>query len=520
MNELLRADPAARDEYILRIELHSRLASEPDLFASTQSHSSPLPAPEGTTPPQKIVTLQSSHDGRRKKIVWALALAACLVLIAAGWWGLRLARPTARGAATSKAVAMLSRTADARWDAHGEIPRLGSPVEPGWLRLEAGLAQIVFYSGARVVIEGPAEFQLISQNEASCRRGRVTAEVPSQAHGFRVGTAEATVTDLGASFGLEVKDRRTDLHVFKGKVTLHCAAHAADQILAEGTGALIETSAPPRLMPANAAAFASMFDFQARSVAAQTLRYGRWLSASEDLNHDPSLLIHFDFEHVAPSGWQLRNAGRQSAGAADATIIGCQWGEGRWPDKKALEFQGVSDRVRLGVPGEFQALTLSAWVCVKGLDRQINSLFMSDGFEAGTVHWVIRQDGVLGLTIVDADSGHHQIVASPPVLTLEKLGTWVHLAVVLDGSAKRVAHYLNGSQVSGKTLKIDPPFRVGNAELGNWNARGFPGNDPFMIRNFSGAMDEFCLFSRALDAREIRTLYSQGKPQGDAVAAH
>jgi hypothetical protein len=35
-------------------------------------------------------------------------------------------------------------------------------------------------------------------------------------------------------------------------------------------------------------------------------------------------------------------------------------------------------------------LGLVAWVRVRGLDRQINSLFMSDGFEDGTVHWADR----------------------------------------------------------------------------------------------------------------------------------
>ena len=32
LNELLRSDSRTRDEYLLRVELHSRLASEPDLF--------------------------------------------------------------------------------------------------------------------------------------------------------------------------------------------------------------------------------------------------------------------------------------------------------------------------------------------------------------------------------------------------------------------------------------------------------------------------------------------------------
>jgi len=38
LNELLRSDAAARDEYIARAELHSRLASEPDLFTDANKN--------------------------------------------------------------------------------------------------------------------------------------------------------------------------------------------------------------------------------------------------------------------------------------------------------------------------------------------------------------------------------------------------------------------------------------------------------------------------------------------------
>ena len=130
----------------------------------------------------------------------------------------------------------------------------------------------------------------------------------------------------------------------------------------------------------------------------------------------------------------------------------------------------------------------------------------------------MRNDGVLGLTVVGPASGKHQIVAGPPVLTLDRPGLWVHLAVVLDGNAKRVVHYVNGPPVSETTLKLNPPFRIGTAELANWNASGVAENDPMLIRNFSGTMDEFCLYSRALNDNEIRALYSAGKPQPDSVA--
>jgi hypothetical protein len=447
-----------------------------------------------------------------------LAIAACVAVLAAGWWMLRLSPSSERQGATSKAVAMLSRVVDAQWNANTEAPRLGTPLEPGWLRLKSGLAQIVFYSGARVVIEGPIELQLISPTAASCRHGRLTAEVPPQARGFRIGTPQVDVVDLGTVFGLNVRDRRTELHVFKGSVELQPTAGAPKQTLKEGAGAVTENSRAPKLITAEPKAFASLFDLQFKSSAAEVLRHEQWRAVAGRLDEDPSLLVHFDFEQTDASEWRLRNASARKDAAPDGTIVGCQWTEGRWSDKHALDFRNVNDRVRLDVPGEYESLTLAAWVRVQGLDRQINSLFMSDGFDAGTVHWSIRHDGVLALTAIGSEPRDYQICTSPPALTLNQFGLWVHLAVVINGGARQVSHYLNGIAVSEHALNIKGPFRVGVAELGNWNAKGFPKNDPFMIRNFGGAMDEFCLFSRALNAGELRALHSSGQRQPDPVA--
>ena len=434
-------------------------------------------------------------------------MAACVALLAGGWWEWRGRRVGERKGATSKAVAMLNQVVDAQWGSGAEAPRVGAPLDPGWLQLKSGLAQVVFYSGARVAIEGPAEFQIISPTEASCRTGRLTAEVPPQARGFRIATPQLAATDLGTVFGLDVKKDATELHVFKGSVEFLPTSGTAKQSLQEGSGAVAENSRPPRSIRANEEAFASLFELGDKSVAAESSRHDAWRAASLRLNEDPTLLVHFDFENAAPSDWRLQNASSASATVPDGTIVGCQWVEGRWPTKQALEFRGVSDRVRLSVPGQYESLTLAAWVRVQGLDREFNSLFMSDGFDAGTVHWLIRDDGVLGLTVIGPGVGNYQIVASPPVLPLNQFGMWLHLAAVLDGNTRRVSHYVNGQMVSEKALKIHHPIRIGTAELGNWNAHGFPENDPAMIRNFSGAMDEFCLFSRALPAAEIRALY-------------
>jgi hypothetical protein len=137
---------------------------------------------------------------------------------------------------------------------------------------------------------------------------------------------------------------------------------------------------------------------------------------------------------------------------------------------------------------------------------------MCDGFDPGTIHWLIRNDGVLGLTVFGPSPGKFQILASPPVITLNQFGMWKHLVVVVDGPARRVVHYVNGSPVARQALKLGPPFRLGAVELGNWNAESGSKPGPALIRNLSGALDEFELFSRALSDAEVRELYAKGKP--------
>lgn len=530
LNELLRSSARARDEYLLRVELHTLLASEPALFSESLATNRETDLPPGSGVRKCSAALDRADHNRKwqrtaalqdagapvsqrtqKRLAPALTLAACLVLTAIGVWNLSLKQPATRTGATSTAVAMLTRVVDARWGQNTGPMRVGSALDPGWLRLESGLVQVVFYSGARVVIEGPAEFQLVSTSEAVCPTGRLLAEVPQAARGFRIKTDQLNVVDLGTTFGIDATRGRTEVHVFKGTVELF-RGKAAKQPLHEGQAAVVAASAALRRIAAHATAFTALLEFQQRSLASEAFRYEQWQFANARLNQDPSLLVHLDFEHLSGTDWTLPNAAEKNRSASEATVVGCQRAEGRWREKQALEFQSVNDRVRLVVPGEFDALTLSAWVRVQELDRQFNSLFMCDDFEPGTIHWLIRNDGVLGLTIFGPDAGNHQITASPPVLTPDKLGAWQHLAVVLDGPGGRVVHFVNGEPVSRHALKLSPPFRLGAAELGNWNARSGPNPAPSLDRNLSGALDEFELFSRALSDAEVRELYSKGKP--------
>jgi hypothetical protein len=364
LNEVLRTNGAARDEYLLRVELHSYLASSPDLFARENSRSFSIP-PLRSAGDDVFGLFPSETKARhpKRRAAWVTAFAACFVFLAA--WG--------------------------------------------WIEL---------FNGAR----------------------KIQPKTPNPAP----------------------------------------LAKVAD--------------APPKSGTPREAGFKQS------------------PSSNTSLNLASSLLVHLDFENARATEGTIPNISRQAAFPSEASIIGCQWGAGRWPSKHAVEFGSVSDRVRLVIPEELQSVTLSTWVNVQGLDRQFNSLFMCDGFEPGEIHWQIRRNGALDLGIQGPTFEEAQVFVSPPVVGTEQFGMWIHLAVVIDDSAGQVTHYINGEPVSRHRLKLKAPFHAGNAELGNWNPTGFPKMFPSMIRHFRGAMDEFMMFGRPLTDAEINRLYQEGKP--------
>ena len=79
------------------------------------------------------------------------------------------------------------------------------------------MAELVFSSRARVAIEGPAELKLTGRNSMELISGKLSAEVPKQAHGFSVKLKNATVVDLGTRFGINADTGFSKLDVFEGK---------------------------------------------------------------------------------------------------------------------------------------------------------------------------------------------------------------------------------------------------------------------------------------------------------------
>jgi type IV secretory pathway VirB2 component (pilin) len=108
---------------------------------------------------------------------------------------------------------------EAHWSGAAAQLRTGEILPAGQLRLDSGVVELAFASGARAAVEGPAELNVIDRNTVELRLGKISAEVPRNAVGFTVKAPNATVVDLGTRFGVDAKAKdASEVDVFEGKV--------------------------------------------------------------------------------------------------------------------------------------------------------------------------------------------------------------------------------------------------------------------------------------------------------------
>ena len=97
----------------------------------------------------------------------------------------------------------------------------------------------------------------------------------------------------------------------------------------------------------------------------------------------------------------------------------------------------------------------------------------------------------------DANNQSNTLVASPSPIPLNK---WSHVAITYDGNTLKL--FINGSLSSSKTsgLVLNTLSSSGISIGESYNANGF-------WNPFNGKIDEVAIYSRALSASEINSLY-------------
>jgi ferric-dicitrate binding protein FerR (iron transport regulator) len=203
--DLLATDDAALERYRLLMALHSSLHQA---YASI--------AAQGAVAPSR----SSCGPGRATAaaILVALAMATGLAgLVGFGSWGRPVADEQAAAAARPLALVAQTRFLDAT--ASGVALEEGQSLESGPIEILGGAMALTLRNGVELVIEGPANLDLLGELKAVLRSGSVVVKMPKGMDGFRVETPTTEVLDLGTEFAVKVgRDALTDVQVFDGAV--------------------------------------------------------------------------------------------------------------------------------------------------------------------------------------------------------------------------------------------------------------------------------------------------------------
>lgn len=494
LRELLRA-PAAQQRYVEYLALHEALRAR----LSPGGARVPLALPDARSARFGPGTTGGMARARRRGARWgsvglvALAAAVALLVVVRG--------DSRRGGAPapSGGIAVVTATAEARWAADGMAVQAGVPLSPGRLALAAGLAQLDLYSGATLVLEGPAALELHDARSLRVLHGRARVRASPRARGLRISLPEGQVVDLGTEFAVAVPGQgqgASEVHVVDGAIVWR---GGEQELRLEGGQGLVLDAAGARAVPAAVQGFADPARLSAAASAAHARAEERRDALRARLRADPATLLYLDFDPRASGPWG-RLAVNLATGplrAEDGAIVGCGTSLGRWPDKPALEFKRPSDRVLVDVPGQHASFTLAAWVRFDGLDHDYNAFLHTDGWEEGDVHAHVQPSGELVLDLFGRER-----LRSRRRIGRADFGRWIHLAWTWDAEARRVSLYVDGVLDAHLPIAGAAPVRFGPAQIGNWDRQH---------RNLNGQLDELLLSARALSAAEIAELAEPGR---------
>lgn len=230
LNARLESDAPSRHGFLNLMRVEAELGA----MHLPSSHLSPSPSTEAVS---EVVPAVRDTDIKPKVASWShwigtLAASILLTAIASSWAtyeGLKGSASLASQSAESpdditiapvETVARVAATRNCRWSGTTAALGFGADVAGGqMLELEAGLAELTFAGGSRLVLEGPAAFRIADADTVELYSGRVAAAIPAEAKGFSVRTPRLVIAESGAQYGLVAGSNGADeVHVFEGAV--------------------------------------------------------------------------------------------------------------------------------------------------------------------------------------------------------------------------------------------------------------------------------------------------------------
>ena len=227
--EMLREHPELRtvvkEHFLISRALSQLEQAESDFAEKTAAHVAKI-AEESEFGFAKKVTGKIV----RQRFTKGLAAAAAIALAAVPAF-LLLRKPE---------VATLVRMDSEHGIVSSRIVKAGEKLEE-----TSGLVRLDFTNGAVMAIEAPAKFTVVSAMHIDLKTGKLNGWCPDTAHGFKVTTASAGLTDLGTSFGVTAtQDGKAEFMVLDGEVEVQKGKEKVRLL----QGDAVKTSAQDKLL--------------------------------------------------------------------------------------------------------------------------------------------------------------------------------------------------------------------------------------------------------------------------------
>ncbi len=400
---------------------------------------------------------------------------------------------------TSPIVASLSDQIDAAWDRDYKKPDIDGQLPQDTYRLAKGYVSIKFNSGAKVTIEAPAKWAMLTDNKMELYRGSLYAIVSENATGFTIKTPNTTIIDRGTEFGVKVDDdSSTDIHMIKGWASLVPRATSQkgkrEDLVAGDARQVSRTGHIQRVR----------FD---------ELAFKRRVPSPYELAvlaSDPICYWRFDDDRMDRMVNALGTAGFESNYTGQVWLgqPGPNLGDGK--PNKALRIDGdkgvaiIDDKAGRLIKAE-KNYSIAMWVYPEV--NRVQNIFVNTN-EEGAERQFSRQvylgeDGRFGIYTwslgVTQPLNYNREMLSP----LET-GQWYHLVAVFN--EKTMALYVNGKlEVSAESPGKMPTDKLSyiGCSTGKWH-KGFP---ELKKAAFKGCVDEISQYDRSLSARQVEQLY-------------
>lgn len=160
-------------------------------------------------------------------------------------------------------------------------------------------------------------------------------------------------------------------------------------------------------------------------------------------------------------------------------------------NKANSEYLSRADTAALRPSG---SMSISLWIKRASTNSSMEFISMKDPSSNYLIEWSTTR--ILWRRQTSAGSQDATYTVSPDTTN------WYHIVMTYDESATTLLGYLNGTQVATKTTTGTGNSTAGQFELGRLATNA--------INYVDGVMDEVGLWSRALTAAEVTSLYNGG----------